>query len=175
MSNTPRYSFPYQGLSDAPNGPTLGSALALAVESTVGGIDDRLTDAEADIAAILSTVTSAAVATTEGTATSSFTDLATPGPSVTVATGTRALVIIASGCYNGGGAAIASFEVSGASTVAASDNWSVQNANVPGIRGASVKLVTGLTPGNNTFKMKYRGSGGTGNFFFREIIVIPLP
>lgn len=45
MATTPVYALPYQGLADAPNGPTLGQNLALAVEAELVRID-------ADIAAI---------------------------------------------------------------------------------------------------------------------------
>lgn len=40
--DTTRYSWPYQSLGDAPDGAALGSALATAVEATVGSIDDRV-------------------------------------------------------------------------------------------------------------------------------------
>ena len=45
MANTPVYALPYQGLADAPNGPTLGQQLALAVEAELVRVD-------ADIAAL---------------------------------------------------------------------------------------------------------------------------
>lgn len=49
MGATSRYALPYQGLSDAPNGPTLGQNLAQAVETALGTVDDRVTTAENDI------------------------------------------------------------------------------------------------------------------------------
>lgn len=39
MALTPVYSLPYQSLTDAPNGPTLGADLALAVEAELARID----------------------------------------------------------------------------------------------------------------------------------------
>lgn len=39
MPTTPIYGLPYQGLTDPPNGPTLGSALAGAVETQLARID----------------------------------------------------------------------------------------------------------------------------------------
>lgn len=39
MALTPVYSLPYQSLTDAPNGPTLGAELALAVEAELARID----------------------------------------------------------------------------------------------------------------------------------------
>jgi hypothetical protein len=50
MPFTPIYSFPYPALSDSPNGPAQFQALAQAVESTVNGIDSRLSTAESNIA-----------------------------------------------------------------------------------------------------------------------------
>jgi hypothetical protein len=35
-------------------------------------------------------------------------------------------------------------------------------------------LLTGLTAGSNTFTLKYRVGGGTGNFYDRDIIVQDL-
>lgn len=73
----------------------------------------------------------------------------------------------------------ASFAVSGATTVAASDDWCVfmsgASANAPG-RWGVCRRVTGLTPGSNTFTMKYAAgaTGATGTFANREIIVLPL-
>jgi hypothetical protein len=73
----------------------------------------------------------------------------------------------------------ASFAVSGASTIAVSDNWGIywsgaaaNNSNRWGV----ARRVTGLTPGSNTFTMKYAsgGSGATSTFARRELIVMPL-
>lgn len=73
----------------------------------------------------------------------------------------------------------ASFEVSGASTIAVSDSWGLYwsgqtaaNSNRWGI----CRRVTGLTPGSNTFTMKYAsgGTGATSTFARREMIVMPL-
>jgi hypothetical protein len=40
--DTNRYSWPYQTIGDAPDGPALGQDLAEAIEATVGEIDDAL-------------------------------------------------------------------------------------------------------------------------------------
>lgn len=115
---------------------------------------------------------------TETTAETSYTDLeATPGPEVTVLTGSRALVsIFGSGRTSGGTAAWLAFAVSGASSIEASDPYAVQlHVTTPDQwRAGAVFGVGGLTPGLNTFTMKYRVStSGTGTFSSRKIAVIP--
>lgn len=120
------------------------------------------------------------VATSETTTSLVYTDLATPGPSVTVtipAGTTRALVIVTAEekTSNGSNSAFISFAVSGASTVGATDAraFEVQVNNF--IRASATSVITGLTPGINTFTAKYRVSGATGTFAVRDITVIPLP
>lgn len=51
-ANTPFYGWPYQTIADAPNGPNLGSGLALGIETTVHAIDTRLAAAEATAAKV---------------------------------------------------------------------------------------------------------------------------
>ena len=122
----------------------------------------------------------AAVATSQTTTLTGYADLATPGPSVSPVTGTAALVGIHSAITNSGaGVSLASFEISGATTLAAADNVSIgQDANggtvTPNTRIGSFHLMTGLTPGTNTFKMKYRVGSGTGTYVDRKITVVPL-
>lgn len=122
----------------------------------------------------------ATVTTAETTASAFWVDLATPGPSVTVPTLSRAIVIISNRQQNNtaGDFAETSYEVSGATTIAASTNWGleyrVQSVTNPFVRVSRVHVRTDLTPGNNTFKMKYGISiGGTGTWSDREIFVIP--
>jgi len=119
---------------------------------------------------------SAGISTAESTTSTSFTDLATPGPAVTVTTGTSALVVVSSCIYNTSSYALASYQVSGATTLAASDEGGVQVANTPATYQTASEFfrVTGLTAGSNTFTVKYRVVGGTGNFQRRHLVVIPL-
>jgi hypothetical protein len=121
---------------------------------------------------------SASVVTTETTTSTTFTDLATVGPAVTVTTGPLALVLVASQLQNNtaGSAAIADFEISGATARSAVDSTSAyfqsDSANQPA-RICAPTVVT-LTPGTNTFTMKYRAGGGTGTFLRRALTVIPF-
>lgn len=117
------------------------------------------------------------------TTSTSYTDLDAPaavGPSVTVTTGSQALVFYH--CQNsnsGAGSARASVEVTGASSIAGADNRSIAVFGVAGVAigaGTAVLYASGLalTPGSNTFTMKYRVSSGTGNFDDRRLTVFPL-
>lgn len=125
---------------------------------------------------------SAVVATDQGTTSTSFTDLATAGPAVTVTTGTKALVIVSANMYNtsasGGGRM--GFAVSGASTRAAAVADSLLHSsdagegNVEG-QGSFAMIVTGLTAGSNVFTAKYvRHNAGTAQFQNRKIHVINM-
>jgi hypothetical protein len=115
----------------------------------------------------------------ETTDSTSYSDLeADPGPALTLLTGTRALVsIFGSGRTTGGTAAWIAFAVSGATSLEAADTYAVQLHVTTADQwraGATFGLDT-LTPGLNTFTMKYRvSSSGTGTFSSRKIAVIPL-
>lgn len=120
------------------------------------------------------------VATSETTSNTSYVALTTPGPAVTVTCGTTALVGISANLKQNTNTAfaLASYAVSGATTVAAADGVSVQRqfatASGDNIRASVVMLKTGLTPGSNTFTMQYRVTSGTGTFADRSIFVIPF-
>jgi hypothetical protein len=121
----------------------------------------------------------AAVATNQGTTSISYTDLTTVGPSVTVTTGTMALVIVSAEMWNSTSAfaALMAFAVSGATTRAGADAEALRHQSGTASEEAAASrmtLVTGLTPGSNTFTAKYRANGGTAQFLNRAITVIPL-
>lgn len=123
----------------------------------------------------------AAVATSQTTTSTSYTDLATSGPAVSLETGTTALVTVTAGISNtvsGSQISAMGFAISGATTVAASDSFSLQNQALAAVAGAQIVAsasfyVTSLTAGTNTFTSKYRVTGGTGSFALRSIIVEP--
>lgn len=119
------------------------------------------------------------ITTQQTTTSSSFTDLATPGPTVTVTTGTRALVWFAAQMANSLANTVTqcSVAVSGATTIAASqtddlynDGLGANNAN----RASVMHLFDALTPGVNTFKLQYRVNTGTGTFYDRTLGVMAL-
>lgn len=114
----------------------------------------------------------------------SYGDMATVGPQVTVTTGTSALVILSAAFWNlrSGNKSHISYEVTGASSVPPSDlrsmRWEQDTIEVQ--QCCYMNLHEDLTPGANTFTMKYRhsgeGSGGDPSIRAtrRYIMVIPF-
>lgn len=100
---------------------------------------------------------------------------ATGGPAISIRTGTSALITVSSNLQvNGTTAAYHSFVVSGATTLAASDNYAMRVDNTAGgvnqTQGVSKTIfITGLTAGLNTFTSVYRVTGGTGGASYRYI------
>jgi hypothetical protein len=116
----------------------------------------------------------ATVATSEGTATTSYTDLATSGPAVTMTTGTVAEVTLTAAISNSAANLSGmSFAVSGASTVPAADSRAVIVTGTSQMR-VSVTTVMSVTAGSNVFTAKYRAAAGTATFVNRELIVRPI-
>jgi hypothetical protein len=122
------------------------------------------------------TPTASVVATSQSTSTTTFTNLSTVGPSVTAFTGTQAIVMFSCELFNSVAAssAIASVDVTGSSSIAASDNWCLARLGTDYIRATTSHLFTGLVSGSNTFTMRYRAGSNTATFVFREIVVFPL-
>lgn len=123
----------------------------------------------------------AAVLTSETEASATYDDMTTPGPAVTVTIGANGLALVSIFCDQANDTIDAKtymgFAISGATTVAASDNFAVsfQSAKAAAAyQGSATFLVTGLTAGSNTFTAKYRVSSGTGTFIRRKITVVPL-
>ena len=110
------------------------------------------------------------VTASETSTSTSYTNLATAGPAVTITTGTQALVYITAQSFSTSAYAAMSVAVSGASTAAASDAyWNLSNVVGNNLAMTRVALITGLTAGANTFTAKYRVSAGTGTWAYREI------
>jgi hypothetical protein len=119
------------------------------------------------------------LSTGETTTSTSYTNLATVGPTVTVTTGTDALVLATCTVQNNtsGTNVYSSYEISGATTVAATDDRAIfitTAAANQGFRASIAYFEDALTPGSNTFTAKYRVISGTGTFTNRMLTVIPL-
>lgn len=119
------------------------------------------------------------VTTAETTTSTTYTDLATSGPAVTVTTGTKALIILTAQLFNNtvDAYALMGFAVSGASTIAADDAraFGIRSATAnQALLGSRVIYYASLAAGSNTFTAKYRASAGTADFRDRQIVVIPL-
>lgn len=108
------------------------------------------------------------------TTSTSYTDLATFGPSITLNTGTHALVILGAEFANSTTqTSYMGYTVSGASTVAATDTQAAAKMGTGFYQFSQYVYQTGLTAGSNTFTMRYRVTGGTGTFVRRRIAVMP--
>ena len=124
-----------------------------------------------------SNITTASETTTSAT----YADLTTTTDYVVVPVGSSGSVLLFFGAQftnSGANYCYISVDVSGANTIAASDTNAIQAAvhsgSVLKSYGNSI-LLTGLTAGFTTFKLKYRVNTGTGTFSNRKIAAIPLP
>lgn len=133
--------------------------------------------------AIAERLCSAAVVTTSQTTTStSPVDLATPGPAVTLTTGTNALVFISAEMSGNTDEMISmmTIAVTGATTLASdAEHSALVKQNFDGVvttaRVGALRHFTTLIPGSNTFTAKYeQHNGGTATFANRRIVVIAL-
>lgn len=124
--------------------------------------------------------TDATVNTGETTSSTTYTDLATPGPTVSVtigSTGKALVAIYASLANTTNNYALAGYAVSGGATVAAADLAALQHGSSIAIRAGATLLHTGLTAQqSHTFTMKYRKDAGAGvsDFTGRRIMVSAL-
>jgi hypothetical protein len=115
----------------------------------------------------------------ESTTSTSFVDLTTLGPQVTVNTGSSALILITAEINNNTAsqAGRIGITISGA-TSETPDGTTVLRQETNGTsefnRCTMARLHTALTPGSNTFRMVYAATGGTASFNFRNIIVMPF-
>lgn len=128
-------------------------------------------------------IETATVATSQTTGSTTFTNLATVGPAITMTTGARAIIFITASMTNdtAGVFAVASCSVTGASTIpAVADTESLMfqmstgSGGTGNVRASDCIMYTTLTPGSNTFTMVYRASGGTATFKDRKITGIAL-
>jgi hypothetical protein len=139
-------------------------------KATVAGQIFVATGANA-IAARLPTV--ASVAASQTTASNTYVDLATVGPTVTVTTGTNALIVLYAGVDNSGAnQSWMGVDISGATTQAATDSLALSTSISQRLSAAFMFPV--LAAGSNTFKAKYRTTAGTGTWADRRLAVLPL-
>jgi hypothetical protein len=157
------------------------AARASAITSPVDGMLCRLTDTDVlqtynGTAWVTITDVSAIIATSETGTGTSFTDLATPGPAVTLETGTKALVTVSCGLKNSAANfTLMAFAVSGATTRAAASTEQLGSVDTNFMYASRTSYVTGLTAGSNTFTAKYAVTAGTGTWIDRNITVVGIP
>jgi hypothetical protein len=131
------------------------------------------TGATAPAAPAISAIGYASVTTSQSTTSTSYTDLSTAGPTVTVTTGTTALVMLQTKASdNVANRQYMSFAISGATTVSAGtyEITPITASNTSPI----VKwfAVTGLTAGSNTFTSKYKSSDGNAITYADRLILV---
>lgn len=117
------------------------------------------------------------IITSETTNSTAYTDLATVGPTVTITTRDKALILFdAVHAQSGGsGSGRMSVAVSGATTIAASDDFSLDNTTLVLFGLGYGFLLTGLTAGTNIFRAKYRtAEAGDAVFSHRRLTVAAL-
>lgn len=123
------------------------------------------------------------IVTSETTTSSSFTDLATVGPEVTVNVGQNGLLLVGIYAYEdsstGDNRPSMGFALSGANTASASDDKSIVMEAVAGgseQRQGATFLLTGLNPGSTTITAKYKRVSGSGSSIFatRRVWAVPL-
>jgi hypothetical protein len=112
-----------------------------------------------------------------------YIDLGTPGPAVTIVTGTSVIITLSATTLNNvsGNTTYMAPAVSGATTIsaatvagsfgAATQYFSTSNINTG---KAAIIFLTGLTPGTNTFTAKYSNTANTGRWFSRNMTVTAL-
>jgi hypothetical protein len=115
---------------------------------------------------------------TDTTNSGSYTAL-TGGAACTATTTDKSLVFHGASLANDsvGARSWCSFAVSGASTIAADDNWGIaydETAAARVIKCGVTTLMTGMTPGSNVFTQQFRVTGGIGSFVIRHLGLIPL-
>ena len=117
------------------------------------------------------------IATSQSTTSTSYTDLTTVGPTVTITTGTTAYVTIQTiAAANVANRQYMSFAVSGASSISAG-TYEIAPVYVPAGGEVTVPLVlsfvvTGLTAGSNTFTCKYKSSDGNAISFAKRFLQV---
>mgnify|MGYP001591938653 CR=1 FL=1 len=117
------------------------------------------------------------IETGESTTSTSFTNLTTAGPQLTLTTGSRVLWMINAYQNNSisNNSAYAGVAITGASSIPASTS---RSASTDGLgagqnsRAGYFHMESGLTPGSNTFTMQYMVAAGSGTFAFRRLVII---
>ena len=121
-------------------------------------------------------ITESEILTQETSTRTTYGNITTTGPTVTVTTGALAITSVSAQMFNSGANNMySSYAISGATTDASSDTRALAFQAGAGdqIRATSTVLST-LTGGSNTFKVEYRTSAGTGTWDDRRILVIAL-
>lgn len=156
-----------------------GSAPKISATGTDTNIDINLTPKGTGRVALngAGAAAGSSVATTETTGSTSYVALTTADTcTVTVGNSGVVLLSISVQSFNSGtGICLAAYDISGANTTAASDTTIMAYTTGTAEVGSSgTILLSGLTAGSTTFKIKYRVNSGTGTWERRKIVAVPL-
>lgn len=160
---------------------TIGDSVALMLINNQYTIMGKIKSAGNGLEQLQSASTTAS----EGTTSTTYTDLATVGPVVTAYIGPSGSCLVLHSCtiIAGINLGFMSYTVSGANTIPAASPLIAAVQYGPAstatafsqVTGAQFNLLTGLNRGNTTFTAKYAISGTVSiSFAGRKIIVIPL-
>ena len=121
-------------------------------------------------------ITEGLVLTQETSTRTTYGNITTTGPTVTVTTGTLAVVSVSCQMFSSTTANMySSYAISGATTTSSDDAWSLRfQAGAGDQIGATCTAMHTLTAGSNTFKQEYKTSSGTGTWDDRRILVMAL-
>lgn len=167
---------------------TMGTALTAGAGITITPSDpsDIITITNSAVYPGIATVAaamgaSATVASAQTTTSTSYADLSTPGPAVTLDTSTAVLVAVTAELNHNSIRHYFSYAVSGATTVSGATNDTagrrllfISADTYADCMHTAFFVHTGLTAGSNTFTAKYKVDSGTGTFGFRTIYVTRL-
>jgi len=121
------------------------------------------------------TPTSDFISVSDTYASTSYGDMTSIGPTVTVECGTSVFVFLYANMLTTATAAWMSYAVSGDTIAAASNIWAINLNRAGGQRSGGAIMHTGLTPGTNTFTAKYQITGsGISTYSNRRMAVLPL-
>lgn len=156
-----------------------GTAKATGAEVTTGTEDAKFVTPKAigdsNYAFLKSYAESVQTASVANPAGTSYAASAGTDPSVTVTTGTKALVIVSARINSAGNFNFVGFEISGATTLAASDA-NAGTSNIVGYHTVTKQVLVTLNAGSNVFTMKYKCNvSASGAYDLRSLTVIPLP
>ena len=118
------------------------------------------------------------VITNESTSSNTYVALTT-AQAVTVTIGANGMALVSLSAHlfsSASGASLMAYAVSGANTIAATDDHALLNnpGNTAAVGASRTELLTGLTPGSTTFTALFKATTGTSSFLRRDITVIPL-
>jgi hypothetical protein len=160
----------------------VGDSVALLLVNNQYTIMGKVKSAGNGLESALTNYVSAQEATTSATPV----DLTTVGPTVTgyIGPSRRAWVIVSALVIALNVSAVATYEVSGASTIAAGStpgglsygpaSNATQFSSATCTNQILLTSVEGLNQGMNTFKMKYATQSGSASFALRRITVVPF-